>query len=247
MEKLIVLYGLDILLIIILALTVFSSMRKGFLKCFLSLICVVAAIFVAMSFSQPAAEFCYDNVFSSYVVESVENAVDEGLESSQAAETVNQIIDNIPQFLVTHLSGFGIDVNSVSENIASLKLSTHDTAQRISDDIIRPGAVVLLKMLCFILIYLAVRFVLSFITSFVNGIAKLPVLKQVNKWLGAVIGAVKGIAVIFILCTILNGFKTFSDEDQVIAQAIDNSDLCTFVNEIDVSDLSEIDLYSITE
>lgn len=247
MENVLISYSLDILLVVVLAVTVLSSMRKGFLKCILSLICVVAAIAVAMTFSQPAAEWCYDNVLSGYIVSTVENAIEDGLDSASAATAVNQVVDEIPDFLVTQLSGFGIDINSVADEISSLKLSAQDTAGMISDSIIRPGVLVLLKMICFILIYLFVRFLLGFISGFINGVAKLPLLKQVNKGLGALIGAVKGVAIVFLICTVLNSIPLDFFEPPLIAQAVDNSFICNFVQNTDISALTEIDLYSITE
>ena len=220
---------MDILLVIVFVGTVLSSMRKGFLRCILSLACVIAAIAVAMTFSQPAAEWCYDNILSA------------------AAMTVNQVIGEIPDFLVSQLTEFGIDVNAVAEEISSLKLSAQDTAEMISKDIVRPGVLVLLKMFCFILIYLIVRFLLGFLSSLIKGISKLPLLKQVNKGLGAVIGALKGVAIVFLVCTLLNAIPLDYFDPPIFAQAVDNSLICNFINNTDLSASTEIDLYSITE
>lgn len=247
MKNILISYGMDILLVIVFVGTVLSSMRKGFLRCILSLACVIAAIAVAMTFSQPAAEWCYDNILSGYIVNTVEKAIEDGLDSSAAAMTVNQVIAEIPDFLVSQLTEFGIDVNAVAEEISSLKLSAQDTAEMISKDIVRPGVLVLLKMLCFILIYLIVRFLLGFLSSLINGISKLPLLKQVNKGLGAVIGALKGVAIVFLVCTLLNAIPLDYFEPPILAQAVDNSLICNFINNTDLSALTEIDLYSITE
>lgn len=247
MESLILLYGIDIALIAVLAVSVISSMRKGFLRCIFSIICVVISVAVAMSLSLSAAEWSYDNILSGYVTDKVEEAMQEGIDSTSVATTVNQIVDEIPDWLKIQLEGFGIDVGNVTEDISSLKLSVHDTAEKISHDIIRPGALVLLRMLCFILIYLAARFVLGLLAGVVCGIAKLPVLKQANKWLGAATGLIKGVVLIFLLSTLLNGYSVLQSEQDKLSQAVENSAICNTVKNLDITDLSKIDLYSITE
>ncbi len=247
MEGLLLLYGVDILLVVVLAVSVISSMRKGFLRCILSIICVVIAVAAAMSLSQPAAEWSYDNILSGYVTDKVETAMQDGLDSASVATTINQIVDEIPDWLTTQLEGFGIDVGDVTDDISSLQLSVHDTAEKISHDIIRPGALVLLRMLCFILIYLAARFVLGLVAGVLCGIAKLPLLKQANKWLGALAGVIKGVALIFLLTTLLNGYASLTTEKDSVAQAVEKSAICNAVRNLDITDLTKIDLYSITE
>ena len=247
MENILLLYGIDILLIVVLAVSVISSMRKGFLKCILSIICVIAAVVAATSLSLPAAEWSYDNLISGYVTQKVEAAMQDGLDSASAALTVNQIIDEIPDILITQLESFGIDIADVTKDISSLKLSVHDTAEKISQDIIRPGALVLLRMLCFILIYLAVRFVLGVLSKFISGIAKLPLLKQANKWLGAVTGVIKGVALILLISTLLNGYASLAADGDLVAESVENSAICKAVKNSDITDLTKISLYNITE
>ena len=139
-------YGIDALLVILLILTVIISARKGFVKCVISLVCVIAAMLAAFEFSEPAAVWCYDNIVSDIVVSKVEESIDKGYDSQSVALTVGEIIDTVPDFIGVQLVKLGIDINVLSENITKLQLSTEDTAKKISDEIIRPGIIVLLNL-----------------------------------------------------------------------------------------------------
>ena len=228
-------YGVDIALIIILVGSVIGSMRKGFLKCVLSLLCVIVALAAATTFNEPVAEWGYDSVLDSMVTEKVEESMLNGMESIDAAITVDAITQAIPQFLVDSIAEMGIDISSVTESIDSLELSTHDTAQSISQQIIRPAALVILRMLAYILIFVFVRFLAGIITNVFSGIVKLPVLRSVNKLLGAILGVVKGIVLVFSISMLLNLFSQIIKNTDVIAQAIENSNICGIISGVDFS------------
>lgn len=226
-------YGVDIALIIVLISTVIGSMRKGFLKCVLSLLCVIVALAAATTFNEPVAEWCYDSVLDGIVTEKVEESMLNGMESIDAALTVESITQAIPQFLTDSIAELGIDISSVTKSIDSLDLSTHDTAQNISQQIIRPAALVLLRVLAYILIFVFVRFLTGIITNIFSGIVKLPVLRSVNKLLGAILGAVKGIVLVFSIGMLLNLFAQIIKNTDVIAQAIENSNICGIISGVD--------------
>ncbi len=226
-------FGVDIALILILISAVISSMRKGFLKCILSLVCVVVALAAAAAFNETVAQWSYDSVLDSIVTEKVEESMLNGMESIDAVITVEAITQAIPQFLADSIAEMGIDINDVTKSIGSLDLSTHDTAQNISQQIIRPAALVLLRILAYILIFIFVRFLTGMITNLLSGIVKLPILRGVNKMLGAILGAVKGIVLVFSISMLLNLFSQIIKNTDVLAQAIENSNICGIISGVD--------------
>lgn len=234
-------YGVDALLIILVIITVADSARRGFLRCVLSLVCVAVALFAAFRFSQPAAEWSYDNLLSEPIESKVSQALTEGFDSESAAQTVIQTIDMIPEVLTSQLSDFGVDIDSLSDQIASLKLSPDDTAQKISVEIIRPGALVLLKLICYILIFIAVRFILGLFIGLIDKLPSPAILQSANKWLGAGLGAVKGVILAFVLCLLLNALSGLFDSSGQIGIALENSRICQAVSNLGAPDLSSID------
>lgn len=75
-----------------------------------------------------------------------------------------------------------------------------------------------------ILIFIAVKFLIFVISKILDSIAQLPILKQINKFAGVLVGAAKGILLVYVICLILTPFVTFAPEGQV-ALAINASNL----------------------
>ena len=225
-------YGIDAILVLLLLLTVVISAQKGFIKCVLSLVCVVAAMLLASEFSKPAADWCYDNILSDIVVSKVEKSINIGYDSQSVTLTVEEIIDTLPDFIDVQLTKLGIDLNVLSENIAQLQLSTEDTAKKISDEIIRPGIIVLLNLIIYLLIFISVRLILGFLSRIIIKIADLPVLKQTNKTLGALAGVIKGLALIVTLSFVFNFLSELLKNTNVFVQSIENSRICDIIKDL---------------
>ncbi len=231
-------YSIDIVLIIVLVTNIFDSARKGFLRCVLSLVCVFVSLFAALHYSAPAAEWAYDNLLAERIVSEVEEKIDEGLSSEVAADTVLVATEMIPEFLAESIKELGIDIDALSAEISALQLSSGDTALKISEQIIRPGALVLLKLVCYILIYLAVRFVLGLIVGLIDKIPSLPVIGHMNKWLGAALGTVKGVVIVFVLCVLINALASIVKPSE-FEMALQSSRICAAVAEFKALNLTE--------
>ena len=113
-------YSVDAILLILLITNILDSARKGFFCCVLSLVCVFAAIFASVTFSQPLAEWSYDNIFSAQIEAEIEQALEDGINSSSVARAVTSVLEVIPGVLTTQLEEMGIDINALTENISCL-------------------------------------------------------------------------------------------------------------------------------
>ena len=72
--------------------------------------------------------------------------------------------------------------------------------------------------------------VLKIVAKLLARIFKLPVIKTVNQALGGVLGALKGLAVVIFICTVLTAL--FSSGDSEIAVAVNDSIIVNAVKEI---------------
>lgn len=233
-------YSIDAILLIILITNILDSARKGFFRCVLSLVCVVAAIFASVTFSQPLAEWSYDNIFSAQIEAEIEQALEDGINSSSVAKAVTSTLEIIPGVLTTQLEDMGIDINALTERISSLELSASDTAQKVSTDIIRPVALVLLKMICYVLIFLAVRFVLGLIIGLIDKLPTPRLFRRANKLLGGVLGTAKGVILVLVICLFINACAGLFKNSEMFDESVKNSRICSLVSELGEPDLDTI-------
>lgn len=233
-------YSVDAILLILLITNILDSARKGFFRCVLSLVCVFAAIFASVTFSQLLAEWSYDNIFSAQIEAEIEQALEDGINSSSVARAVTSVLEVIPGVLTTQLEEMGIDINALTENISSLELSASDTAEKVSADIIRPAALVLLKMICYVLIFIAVRFVLGLIIGLIDKLPAPKLFRRANKWLGAALGTVKGVILVLVICLFINACSGLFRNNEMLSASVENSRICSWVSELGEPDLDAI-------
>lgn len=234
-------YAVDAALVIILVINILSSARKGFLRCVLSLVCVLVAIFAAVNYSDDLAQWSYDNIFDSFVASKIEQEIPDGFSSKDAAQAINQAVDYIPQWLTEQLKDIGIDIDAVSKQIASKSENGATAAEQISQEIIRPAALVLLKMVAYLVIFTVVRLALGLLINLVDKFAKLPLLRQTNRLLGGAVGALEGAVIVIIISLFLNMAVAITDyNSDKFTQAVENSKIVNIISNFQSNETANI-------
>ena len=196
---------LDIIAIVIFALSVYRGYKKGFVKTVLQLCGGIVCLMLAISFSPTVGDFI--NV--SYMEPAFENIVSERM--AQIATTENtdkpdfdKIVQEEPNKFVEILEKFNIDIDSFKENFENLKAeSAEDTAEAAIEFVAKPLSQTISYIVAFILILVASILAMAIITFILDKIVKLPILRTANKFLGVVSGILFGLLWIYILSMII--------------------------------------------
>lgn len=178
----------DVIIIAVLALSIFLGYKKGLIELGISLCAVVIAIVATLILYRPITNLIINTT-----------NLDETIE--------NKIVENIS---IDEQGGEG--ENSIQGQIQNEILPT--TAREISISIIRTGVMLIL--------YIVIRIALRLVTALANLIAKLPILEQFNEIGGIIFGAIRGIALIYIVLLIIS-FVGQVNSTNVIHKEIDNS------------------------
>ncbi len=178
----------DVIIIAVLALSIFLGYKKGLIELGISLCAVVIAIVATLILYRPITNLIINTT-----------NLDETIE--------NKIVENIS---IDEQGGEG--ENSIQGQIQNEILPT--TAREISISIIRTGVMLIL--------YIVIRIALRLVTALANLIAKLPILEQFNEIGGIIFGAIRGIALIYIVLLIIS-FVGQVNSTNIIHKEIDNS------------------------
>ena len=176
----------DLIIIGIIALSVFLAYRKGFISLAVKLFAFIIAIVITAIVYQPVSNLVI-NVTG--IDEAIENAILEKTseimidEKEENPEIANQLIE------------------SAKNNVLP------QTARTLAVNGVR--AIVMIVLI------IAIRIGLNFITALVNLIAKLPILKQLNKAGGIVYGLVRGILIIYVALLVVNFAGTLNPNNTV--------------------------------
>ncbi len=222
-------YIIDIVLIAMFSLIVVFAVKKGFAKIALNLVTTVLSYIAAYVLGRPTAEFLYDKVIRTMI----ENSLEKNIEKSPAGDVITQtkgLIESLPQGLMKLADKIGFNTSAALESVDSANISAKGISAAITDSVLKPMVIVLLTVICSIVIFIVASIIFGIIAKLINKVFKMPVVKNVNRFLGGVVGIVQGIILLFVVCSLFYFFGgVFGGK---MAEYIDNSLIIKFINGI---------------
>ena len=110
--------------------------------------------------------------------------------------------------------------NQIVETIENGMLP--ETARNLSIDIVQGGVILIL--------YILLRIALRFVTGLVNIVAKVPIIKQINKLGGVLYGIIRGLLLVYVILLLVNLSGNINSNNTVY-KSVESSTLGKFMNE----------------
>ena len=209
---------IDGILLLIFALIVFLAMKRGFLKVVLSLACWVFSLLIAGAVSVAVARPVYDAVAARPVRSMIATNIDEAASGSDAAQYAAKVLGELPNSLRELADYSGLPAEDLLARLDAMPKDSQTAAELLETAIVAPMAIMAIRLLLSIIIFVVLLIITRLIASQLEKAGKLPVIKQANKVLGAALGVVKGLVVLFVLCLLLRVVGELGDGD--LAEAI---------------------------
>jgi len=195
----------DIVVVAIILVSAWIGLKKGFIYSMFKIVSFFVSAVLAVKFYPYMAKFLtqtslYDTIKSAifkkliFEQQGQTPAIDNQAKQAAADAVVNNL--KLPSFLKsTVMKGIPnpsslVDVNKIVESIS----------MRLTD--------IVIDILALILIYIVIRVGLFLIRHILQGIAKLPLFKQLDKVGGLSFGAVEGLLSVYILMTVIMLFNS---------------------------------------
>ena len=195
-------YILDGVIVLIVVLTVALGYRRGFIRSMVQLVGLVAAFMLAFSFSETLSTYVYDAFISEPLRETVTQTLQTDV-SSTASEQLDSALETLPPFLSEALRE-NEQANAALESLgAQVDASAAQLAEMLVTNVIRPLAVALLRFVLFLVLVVLLLLAVKLLTALLKPITKLPVIRQADGALGAVIGLLKSLLFVLIAVTVM--------------------------------------------
>ncbi len=178
-------------------MTVIDGRRKGFFKTFFSLVVTAVSVLIAHEYSAPLAQWANETFIQKAGVNSLAESISAHIGAGSQA-----IIDAIPDYITKAAEAGGVAVSGMISDIGS-SVDAVSVAEQIYGGIYGIIVFPILSVIAFLIIFAISKFILSFGVSFINNIFRLPILKGLNKTLGGIVGAVKGVLIIAVVGVLL--------------------------------------------
>lgn len=191
---------LDIVIVAIIALSVYSCYKKGLVNLAVGLIAVVAAIILSVIFYKPVTNLVVENT-----------GLDEMIEN-----TLNETFGEQVRFM-----GLASYLETEADNIVN---GTENEAEYVVASVMAEKTV---SLIVFIAIFTAVRVALFALTFVADAITSLPILKQLDDVGGILYGLVKALLIIYAVLAVVSVVVSFTASTE-IADVISSSYVTKF-------------------
>ncbi len=195
---------IDIILIATVFLSIWSGVKRGFIRSLMNIITFFAALLCGWYF-YPSLAAIYSSKylldkFTTDIYNSINSIISSGIESIN----LSRLFADKPDAFLDITRRYSVDINLLEEyfNTQVMKGSQDITAD-ISTRIATPLATGVSEVLAFLTIFLGVILLLKIVTFILDLIFKLPVLNAFNRVAGFVLGSVCGLAYAWILSIVI--------------------------------------------
>ena len=201
---------IDLALVLLTVILVIRYTIKGAVRSIFSFVKTFLAIFLAYSFRNPVAKLIDDMFMGNWARTWVYNS----LHASAKGNEIDGIdfvalYEKTPKFFTNILSKFDIDLTDFDEAISSLPQASDAQIEALADNIGSSVSLLLSMIIGMVVIFILSLLVLTFIVNIFDKVSKLPVLNFANRLLGAVIGLLISLMVIWAANGIITMLITF--------------------------------------
>lgn len=185
-------YLADAVIVVIFLLFIILGVKRGFVRSVLDLVGTLAAMLVSMWFSGIAAQW----FFSTFLQESLTRQIAEALQAAPAADAADAVLSVVPEILRGGLEAFGITSDAINQAVAG----TSGQAAEAVVAVLAPMVVSALRGLFALVLFIFLLVIFRILSGVVCRIFRLPVLRQLDKGLGILLGVAQAVLITVLLC-----------------------------------------------
>ncbi len=195
---------LDIILLVIFALSVIIGYKKGLIKVAFSLFAFILALIITAILYNPITNLVIEHT---EIDDGIKNTIMENfmIEDNKETNEEEKESNSINTYIEKYVTGA---ITDASNNVVE------DSAEVIAQKVVAIGVAIIL--------FVVVRIALNILKLVMSGIAELPILKQFNELGGTLYGVLRGVLVVYVILAIMF-FMSSVGNIEFITKLIDTS------------------------
>lgn len=202
----------DIIIIAIVVLFVIIGVKRGLAKTILNLAGLVLTAVSAYYISSFLSQLFYDMFIKQTVITNTQQIIEQnGIDYavSNCLEAVPQWVNGIISFIV---GAFGISLNEFQNQI-TVPANISSSASQVIESVLAPVVTSVLSIILVIILFIIILIIVKKLVKLVLRIFNIPVIKQINQFLGGIVGLAEGLLIVFIAVNIISMAAGFSNPD----------------------------------
>lgn len=199
----------DIIILIIMALSIFIGYRKGLIKCAINFLSFFIAIIVVILLTTPISNLIINNT---KIDDNIKATLLEKIDLSDVTSNnlkLDEENSNSPEVVREY----------INETILNL---SEDVTENVGEVLAENIAIIIINIGVAIALFIITKFALMFVKVLADIIGKIPLIKQFNKAGGIIYGIFSGFVRVYLILAIISIIVPILNDSTVI-EAINNS------------------------
>ena len=216
-------YVLDIVLVVIISVFVVLSAKKGFISASKNIITLLLTVTLLASMQGVILEALQNSPLGDSVKEMVSKNVTKTYEKEQLPEDADTTDTDQAMVICEAMALPDFLSNSIEDSVRQMSEIKNNVMEVITDSI----TLLIMRIIAMLLLFVLVRVFVFLAMKILESLFGLPVLKTVNKTLGAVIGILNSLLVIYVICGAVSLFTPI-DQLSSVEQLMDKTFLVQY-------------------
>lgn len=226
-------YILDAIILVIVAVTAIVGYRRGFIRTVIQLVGCIVAFALALSLSSSVATMVYDGFIRDGLHERIETIWNETVVDSATqtlTEQTEAVLDSLPSFVQSLVDSETI-TQGILDSVGNNQVGTA-VADYLVDELIRSIMVAVIRFIAFLLLFVIFMLMIRLLENLLKPLVKMPLIRQVDGFLGAAVGLIKGGMFALVAVTVMQLIAASATTGLFTQQNLDNSLLAGWIVQI---------------
>ena len=204
----------DIIIIAVFALLFFIDFKRGIAITILNVAGVALTGFLAYHISNFLASWVYTAFVQQTLTTNLQQMIDTQGINSAIANSFSALPNWVMGMLGFFLSIFGLD-SSVYTNDCQVSNSAATAVSASVENLIQPVITGMFRLVIGVVISIIIFIIIKILVKKLARVFKIPVVKQINKLLGGVLGLAEAAILVFFAVNIFSGVLEFSNPEML--------------------------------
>lgn len=216
---------IDLILAVIILIFAIIAYRKGFVASLLDFLGTIIAWIASINLSTFISGWIYQTFIKAPITDYIY------LKLTESANTASEsLIASIPEFIKTAATAFNIDFNSIIANNSGQEIEM--AVSSITSGIIEPIITILIRIIVTILLYIVFAYIIKLLSKLFKNLNKIPIVGSLNKFLGIIVGLLKGALIATLVCIIFSTILGFAGGELlgITQETLRSSYIFSFLN-----------------
>ncbi len=199
----------NIIIAVLIVLFALIGMKRGIAITILNIAGIIVTAVSAYYLADMLSEFIYNT----FVKQTVTDNIQQLITQSGVQYAAENCLDTLPSWvygIVSFITGlFGAGTGGFQNNISASQFTSSNTVHLI-ESAVKSAVTSVFNIILFILLVVLIYILVKIIIKKVAVLFKIPVISQINKLLGGILGLIEGIVFVFIVVNIFYVFMNSS-------------------------------------